>query len=189
MMSTDGGDTWTLADGSVLDLPVTPADDVFIERSANVLSMAIDSQGHPWLGVAAWGQPAKIYHHDGKTWHLIVPQERLIATEVKLEENLEGSTWRWGMPLSLDTEDGIYMMARTADSVAVIYSADRGKTFQVLDIFPRNEKQSHIGLSMERAGSHKAVKVPFLLFYMGGKGSDTFDQGIFHDVRAVKLTK
>jgi len=188
MVSHDRGETWTLADGSPINLPVTPADNVFVKREANVLGMALDSQGRPWIHVAVWGQPASIYHHDGKTWRSFEPQQRLVQTKVQLEHDLRRGGWRWGLPMTIDSQDRIYMTFSTLEGIKVVYSTDQAESFRVLDIFPRDQTRPFVGLSIERPTGHNAVETPFLLFCTGRQGSDCFGRGIFHDVRAVQLS-
>jgi hypothetical protein len=192
MTSHDRGETWELADGSPLDLPVSVESDAFFARTKEafkVTNVVCDSTGCPWISLADARSAAgpTIYHHDGKTWNAFCPA-RLSPSRIPLNElAFDGS-------LSIDSQDGIYV-ALTRGSrltggvkgdVVLLYSADRGKTFNYLEVFPPDARLPHTGLSLERPTGHNEVETPWLLFSTGEKGPDCFGKGIFHKVHAVQ---
>jgi hypothetical protein len=180
MMSRDHGKAWTSADGAALNLPVTPNSDAFFKRSDTGLKtagIACDAKGRPWISVTG----PEVWHHDGKAWRRIVPG-RLIATPI------DPNTLGGGGPVSVDANGRLYIPATLDNQVVLLYSQDKGRTFKLLRIFPPDEKLPHTGLSIERPTGHHTVAVPWLLFSTGLKGPDCYGKGIFHTVRAVRLT-
>ena len=181
MMSRDRGETWTLADGSPLDLPVMPASEVFFRRTEDALktvAIVCDAQGHPWITVT----PSELWHHDGETWHCIEPGKR-VSPPIDLAQ-----LGAWGPP-SMDAQGRVYVTATLAGDVVLFYSEDRGASFRVVNVFPRDEKLPHTGLSIERPTGHNSVGVPWLLFATGEKGPDCYGEGIYQFVRALRLTQ
>ena len=156
MMSRDRGKTWNLADGSPLALPVGAKSDAFFARTNEafkVINVVCDSTGHPWISLADARSEAgpTIYHHNGKTWDSFCPA-RLATSKAPLHElAFDGS-------LSIDSQDRIYV-ALTRGSrvtggikgdVVLLCSADLGKSFGYLKVFPRDGRLPHTGLSLER---------------------------------------
>jgi len=193
MMSRDRGKTWKLADGSLLDLPVTPDSNAFFARTdqaLKVLNIACDSKGLPWIGLADGVLKAGpvIYHHDGKKWDSLCPG-KLTSPAIAFEKLGSGGT------LSIDSQDQLYLSATlgtpvrggTQGRVVILYSTDHGKQFRLLSVCPPDERLPHTGISMERPGGHHAVGVPWMLFSTGEKGPDCFGKGILHKVRVVEL--
>jgi hypothetical protein len=179
MMSRDRGKTWALADGSPLDLPVTPKSNAFFKRIDTALKttgIACDSKGRPWISVNG----PEIWHHDGKAWRRIEPG-KLASTK------LDGGKLGGDGPLNVDSKDRLYLIATLDRHVVLLYSLDKGRTFDLLRIFPPDEKLPHTGLSIERPTGHHTITVPWLLFSTGLKGPDCYGKGIFHQVRAVRL--
>jgi len=180
MMSRDHGDTWTLADGSALALPVTPKSEAFFKRVDTALKTAgivCDSKGRPWITVSG----PEVWHHDGAQWRCIVPRQLLPALVDAQELSGVG-------PPALDVRDRLYVPAMLGREVVMLYSIDQGASFQLLHVFPPDETLPHTGLNMERPTGHHVVEIPWLLFSTGEKGPDCFGEGIFHKVRAVRLT-
>ena len=129
----------------------------------------------------------KIVTIDGKTWNSFCPSE-LTGSRVPLNElAFDGS-------LAIDSQDRIYV-ALTHGSrvtggikgdVVLLYSADLGKSFEYVKVFPPDARLPHTGLSLERFTGHNRVETPWLLFSTGEKGPDCFGKGIFHRVHAVE---
>ncbi len=163
MTSADRGDTWTLADGSPLDLPVVYEDNVYFatEDTRQLIGMAVDSQGHPWINVeVASTRKARIYHYDGQQWSSFVADDRM-PPGVELQG---GDTHYLSRPLSFDSQDRLYMMAMTVEKEVVAYSDDQGRTFSVLDVYPRAKGGPKIRHSIERPTGHHSVDIPWLMF-------------------------
>jgi len=183
MMSVDRGNTWTLADGSPLKLPVMPEADAFIARAEPTLrtwSMVCDSKGRPWISVKL-PEELRLYHHDGKEWRWLVPA-RLTSPELGAGK-LGGY-----IPMTVDAHDRLYVMATLAGSVVVLFSPDQGKSFQLLHVCPPHEKLPHRGMNMERSTGHHRVDVPWLLFCTGEKGKDCYGKGLFNLTQVVRLS-
>jgi BNR repeat-containing family member len=181
MMSHDRGDTWTLADGTVLDEPVTPEQDTFFKRDEDGLctgGIVCDSKGNPWVSVLG----PEIWHHDGTDW-------RSIPVRQRLPQGVDGAKLTGVGPLTLDADDCVYLVALLGRDVVLVHSDDRGETFRLLHIFPPDAKLPHTGLTIERPTGHNTVNLPWLLFATGEKGPDCFGEGIYHQVRAVRLTR
>lgn len=179
LTSRDRGKTWTLADGSAPDLPVTPESDAFFKRSDTGLKttgIACDAKGRPWISVTG----PEVWHHDGKAWRRRVVAERVSP---KLDAGKLGG----GGPLSIDAKGRVYLIATLDGRVVVLCSQDKGGTFRLLPVFPPDEKLPHRGLSIERPTGHHVIGVPWLLFSTGLKGPDCYGKGIFHKVRGVRL--
>ena len=180
MMSRDRGKTWTLADGSPLDLPVSPESDAFFKRSKDGVrtsGIVCDAKSRPWISLVG----PEVWHHDGKTWQSFMPGKRVLPA---LDVDKLGGAW----PLTLDTNDRIYVTAVYSGSVVVLCSDDRGKTFRLLPILEPDGKLPHTGLNIERPTGHHRVAVPWLLFSTGLKGPDCYGKGIYHKVRVARLT-
>ena len=90
--------------------------------------------------------------------------------------------------LSRSSVSTLYTVGTLAGSVGVLFSANRGKSFQHLHVFPRDTKLPHRGPNVERPTGHHRVDVPWLLFCTGEKGPDCYGKGLFNVTRAVQLT-
>lgn len=183
MVSANRGDTWTLADGSQLVLPVTPETDAFFKRAEPTLrtfNIACDTQGHPWISVKG-PEGIELYHHDRKRWEAI-QLARTLPSEVAADQ-LSGY-----VSMTLDSKDGLYVMTSLADGIVLLHSANKGQSFQLLPVFPRDENMPHRGPNIERPTGHHRVDVPWLMFCTGEKGPDCFGEGLWNVTRAVRLT-
>jgi len=186
MMSRNGGNTWTLADGSPVKLPVRPdSDGVFIRRTPSQLkttNMVCDLQGRPWISAMVDGV-LEVYHHDGKAWQVLKPTlPRWPADK---------TTWRW--PVTVNSNNRIYLVSILGPrvpvgsysggqgSLVVLYSQDQGKTFQSLDVLPPNQKHPYTGVNIERNTGHNPVKVPHVLIQQANVDKKT------HKVIAARL--
>jgi hypothetical protein len=184
LKSVDRGDTWTLADGSPIDLPVTPESKAVFkqaEQGLTTYNVACDSKNRPWISLRS-PDGIELYHHDGKKWISIQPAQRL-STKIDLTK-LTGYA-----SMTVDSKDRIYVMATLAGNVVVLYSFDMGRTFRLLHAFPKDKRENfpHRGLNIERPTGHHHVDVPWLLFCSGEKGPDCFGKGILNITRAVQL--
>jgi len=181
MMSHDRGHTWTLADGTAIHLPVTPASDVFFKRTDDALKtvgLVCDAAGHPWIAVSG----PEIWHHDGAAWRRILPGELL-------PPHVDGAKLASSGPLTLDTADRLYLVAMFERDVVLVHSDNRGQSFDLLRIYPPDHKLPHTGLTIERPTGHHAVESPWLLFATGEKGPDCYGKDIYQQVRAVRLAR
>lgn len=182
LMSRNRGDTWTLADGSALDLPVTPESDAIFKRAEPTLrtwNVVCDSNSRPWISVQG-PDGLELFHHDGKQWQIIRPTERLAAKQPS--DPLAGY-----IPMTLDSSDRIYVMGTQAGDVVLLSSADKGRTFHHQRVFQEDAKLPHRGPNIERPTGHHRVDVPWLLFCTGEKGPDCYGKGLFNVTRAVRL--
>ena len=193
MISRDRGETWQSADGASLDLPAGVGSDAIFagtEERFKMMNVVCDSQGQPWISLADSRSAAgpTLHHHDGNKWSSFCPAK---LTTPKIP--LTGTAFNGS--LTIDSRDGIYVAVTLGPTVvggskghvAVLYSADRGRSFQCLDVFPPDPELPHTGLTMERPTGHNAVEMPWLLFSTGEKGPDCFGKGIFHAVHAVQF--
>jgi len=181
MMSRDRGHTWTLADGTVLDPPVTPASQVFFKRTDDALKtvgIVCDSASRPWITVTA----SEIWRHDGSAWHCI-------SLDTTLLRGIDAGKLSGLGPPAIDGADRLYIPALLDGRVIVLHSADQGRSFAALDVFPPDVTLPHTGLTVERPTGHHPVAVPWLLFATGEKGPDCFGEGIYQQVRAVRLSR
>jgi hypothetical protein len=193
MTSGDQGHSWELADGAPLGLPVGIESDAFFARTDEafkVVNVACDSEDRPWISLAdaRSGAGPTIYHHDGRSWRFFCPGKRT-SPEIPVRElGLEGS-------LTVDRQDGMYVATTLGTSVTggvqggvvLLYSADRGRHFRCLSVFPPDPRLPHTGLSLERPTGHHAVEEPWFLFSTGEKGPDCFGRGIYHRVHVVQV--
>lgn len=183
MQSADRGETWQLADGPRLDLPVDPHSDAFFRRVDSRLrtwNVVCDSQGHPWISVRA-PKGLVLYRHDGRQWHSMRPVQR-VSPPIPEDEFSDYAA------MTLDDQDQLYIATIRQDNVVLLHSGDKGKTFQFLPVFARDKELPHRGLNIERPTGHHDVRIPSFLFSTGEKGPDCYGRGIFNLARAVRLT-
>lgn len=178
LVSRDRGDTWTLAGGSTVTLPVTPERDAFFKRSDTSLgtySVVCDSHSRPWISVSG----LELWHHDGSAWRTIRPAE---TAGIPQEEAAHA-----GGTLAIDSRDRLYWFGPIEGSLFVLYSDDGAQSFQRLPIAAPEPDRPLMGPSVERPTGHNRVGVPWLLYSAGEKGPDCYGHGIHHRVTAVKL--
>jgi putative BNR repeat neuraminidase len=193
IMSRDRGNTWKSADGSSLQLPASVGSDAIFattDGQFKVMNVVCDSKGQPWISLADARSKAgpTLYHHDGNKWSSFCPAKLTVPKIPLAGMAFNGS-------LSIDSQDGIYLAVTlgptvgggSKGTVAMLYSADRGKSFQCLEVFPPDPQLPHTGLSMERPTGHGVIDTPWLLFSTGEKGPDCFGKGIFHKVHAAQF--
>jgi len=191
--SRDRGRTWTLADGTPLDLPVGTESDAFFARTDaafKVLNCVCDSHDRPWiaLGDARTGAGPTVYHHDGQSWQSFCPGKRTSPEIAVGELGYECS-------ITVDRRDGIYVATTLGTTttggvhgrVVLLYSNDDGRRFRCVRVFPADPQLPHTGLSLERSAGQHLVDAPWLLFSTGEKGPDCFGRGIYHRVHAVQF--
>ena len=159
--------------------------------------IACDSAGRPWMSIGFLkkgdsGWTHRLCHYDGTTWQWL---EARFPLPPQLQDGVLG---RRTLPISIDVKDRIYLPAtiRTGvrdgvvGHVLVFCSQDRGKTFQVVSVFPPDAAMPHRGLNIERfTGHHSVVDAPWLLFSTGRKGANNavWDQDVANRARAVQL--
>ncbi|MFQ5810465.1 MAG: BNR-4 repeat-containing protein [Armatimonadota bacterium] len=178
LVSRDRGDTWTLADGSRVELPVTPSADAFFRRTDEALkvsSVVCDSRGHPWISVTG----PELWHHDGERWLLTRPEgvEELPPAEGPFAPG----------PLGIDSRDRLYWFGGLDGKAVVLCSTDGGRDFDLLLVADPDPAMPHRGTSIERPTGHNTVEVPWLLYSSGAKGPDVYGKGIFNRATAVRL--
>ena len=187
MKSTDGGDTWTLVDGTRLELPVTPdKKHAFFRAPAEWLKMTnmpVDSQGRPWITAIVNISP-ELHHYDGEAWQVYTPTRKHWPGKL--------TTWRW--QVSIDPRDRIYLTSFLAPrvktgeysggqgGVVMLCSTDNGKTFQNVQVMPPNKERPHTGVSIERDTGHNDADTPHLLIQQAATA-----QGDIHKVIAARL--
>lgn len=178
LVSRDRGRTWTLADGSRPDLPLTPAQDAFFHRSDTSLgtsSVVCDSECNPWVSVS----DLELWYHDGTGWQTIRPAQTADISP----EQAAGATGTLG----IDAQGRLYWFGRIDGDLNVLFSEDAGAGFRRLEVAEPEGSLPLMGPSVERPTGHNRVSVPWLLYSLGEKGPDCYGRGIHHTVFAAQL--
>lgn len=197
MKSADGGKTWTRADGRPLSLPVTPKSSEAIEAGAKLDMRAgnvtLDPKGRPYLVVAYLDktQPeAKLWHHDGEAWRS-TPLSPWVAKTVDPAYRATGGVVEFGgdgrlyVALTIAKE---FTWGDPSNEIALLVSADGGKTFTGQMMSPPDPKTPNWLPSLERRTGHNRVDVPWLITTHGHPGEGCTPK-IRTDVRLVALDR
>jgi len=186
LMSRDRGNTWTLADGSKVELPTVTTSDVFFrntEEALKVWAVVCDQAGRPWISIQdnAIGQ-TELLHWNGQEWEGIKPAERIVGASEIDAIGVEGC-------LTIDTKDCLYLAAYHEDDLVVLKTEDNGMSFEVCAVVPRADGERIMGPNLERPTGHNSVDNPWLIFYRGDRGTDCIGEGILNDVYGFRLEK
>jgi len=183
MLSRDGGDTWTLMDGTELSLPVTPrTPGAMIEfgggldlRAGNVVC---DAQSRPYFPVV---------HYKGRN-DLVLWRWREGWESVSLRPFVEAVTGfipRFDQPITMTIAGGrLYVAAGIGErgnwvdpskEIYLLVSDDLGDSFAVQRISEPDPALPNWGPSLERPVGHNAIDRLFLLWTHGLAGARTSD--------------
>ena len=185
-MSQDRGKTWTLADGSEVQLPTVTTSDVFFrntEEALKVWALVCDRAGRPWISIQdnAVGQ-TELFHWDGQKWDSIKPAERIVEAREIEAIGVEGC-------LTKDIKGCLYLAAYHENDLVALKTADEGISFEVTAVVPRADGEPIMGPNLERPTGHHSVDTPWLIFYRGDRGTDCIGAGIQNDVYGCWLVK
>ncbi len=183
MLSRDGGDTWTLMDGTELSLPVTPrTPGAMIEQGAELDMRAgnvvCDGRSRPYFPVA---------HAEGDT-DLVLWRWRDGWEGVSLRPVVEAAVGfppRFSQPNVVTIAGGrLYVAAGVGErgnwvdpskEIYLLVSDDLGESFAVQRISAPDPTLPNWGPSLERPVGHNAIDRLFLLWTHGLAGSGTSD--------------
>lgn len=199
LKSKDGGKTWENAQGTIMEMPVNPKSDCFIEQGPELDmragSIVTDKANLPWLTVfhnEKNPRSSTIWHFDGQKWQSI---ELLDFIKEKYPD--------WGIlysNLTIDQEGMFYMVSviqkndattfwgdKSAE-VILITSTDQGKTFEISPISKVDPTNSNWMPSVERPYTSKPIGIPSFLYTHGNRGEGLKD-GESTEVIFVRLGK
>ncbi len=183
MVSRDGGDTWTLMDGTELELPVTPqTPGAMVElgggldlRAGNVVC---DARSRPYFPVV---------HYKGRN-DLVLWRWREGWESVSLRPCAEaalGFIPRFDQPITMTIAGGrLYVAAGIGErgnwvdpskEIYLCVSDDLGDSFAVQRISEPDPALPNWGPSLERPVGHNAIARLFLLWTHGLAGAGTSD--------------
>lgn len=186
LMSRDRGKTWTLIDGSKVQLPTVTTSDVFFrntEEALKVWALVCDRAGRPWISIQdnAVGQ-TELFHWDGQEWDSIKPAERIVRTNEIKTVGVEGC-------LTKDAKGCLYLAAYHENALVVLKTENEGISFEVCAVVLRADGEPIMGPNLERPTGHNSVDTPWLIFYRGDRGTDCIGAGIQNDVYGFRLAK
>ena len=192
LQSSDGGNTWTLADGTAIGLPYTAGQPGWIEQGRKldlwVGNVDVDPEGDPYVVIMHYETKpytAKLWRFEGGHWDAIELAPIMLGDSP--EPGLQMAYYGAG-PVCFDDKGNLYVMAgvfrpgstltedeewgHPTNEQLLLYSEDRGETFEVLPISPRDDTASDWLPSLERHAGHNRLSVPHLLYTHGrpGKG-------------------
>lgn len=178
MKSADGGETWTLADGTALALPVTPDMDAFVEhrpdldmRAGNVVC---DAQSRPYFMAGHYETTPKT----AKLWRWREEGWQSFDLQPLIEPLMPDAQLAFGTA-SFDPQGNLYLAGAASkhakwgdptNHVFLLYSEDLGDDFDVLQVSPSDAAISNWLPNFERAVGHNAFDVPMLLYTHGVPG-------------------
>ncbi len=195
LQSTDGGDTWTLADGTAISLPYTPQQPGWIvqgsELDMRVGGIDCDPDGRPYLTVSTYKPApatADLWRFTGDAW------QRVELSPV-LRNAGAGPACLMG-PLCFDEQGRLHVAIEASRDGAwggagsetyLLLSADRGDTFEVLPISVPDAGAANWLANIERHTGHNNVVGPVIQYTHGvaGEGCTPEDVTEVHAVRIV----
>jgi len=184
LMSRDKGNTWTLADGSKVQLPIVPTSDVFFRNTKEALkvwAVVCDCVGHPWISLQdnAVGQ-AELFHWNGQKWCSIKPAESIVEANEIDTIGVEGC-------LTINTKGHLYLTSYHGNDLVALKTRGNDISFKVCAVVPRADGEPIMGPNLERPTGHNSVDTPWLIFYRGDRGTDCIGAGIQNDVYGFRL--
>jgi hypothetical protein len=198
LRSTDGGDSWMLADGTPVELPFSPDKTGMVEQGPGLdmraCNVALSPEGHPYFIAAHFEttlSTTHIWRWDGTAWR------RIDLTPV-VQKQLPGCGTGRGT-LSFDAEGGLWVSSQAEGQneqgelvswIVVLYSGDRGETFETVVASPPSPGGDVRNWypSLERPTGHHDVGVPHLLYTRGVKGKDNSDP-VGTEIRFLELNR
>ncbi len=178
LQSPDGGETWVLADGAPVELPFTPDKPGWICKAPDldlrVWTVDCDSDGNPYVCIAHSkpGRPeAEVWTYREGAWKRIGTAGALDGYQKGLRSS--------GATLCFDAQDNLYVLVSATDErgwshphneIILLFSPDRGETFEVLPISQPNADVPNWLPSVERRTGHNVVALPHVLYTHGNKG-------------------
>lgn len=193
LMSDDAGQTWKLADGSIIQAPFTPDMPGWVEQSPDfdmrAANVACDPDGHPYFCVTHYEtKPMRttLWTWDGE-WKAIPLNSWTDA--ISPGANVTLST------VCFDTAGALYIAAQVSSSggwgsphteTVLLYSTDRGNTFSLLPLSSDSGEAGNWMPSIERNAGHNPVEIPGIVYTHGITGTTCADL-IYTEIRHVKL--
>ena len=199
LRSTDGGSTWTKANG---DAVLTPACRYGVEvlRTGEELNMRVsnvicDAEDRPYvvvLGSPVAGE-AELMWHDGEQWQVRPLQE--VARQAR-----PGCVIANDATLSFDRDGGLYIGVQTGPEpegwgtggaeVLLLFSEDGGKTFEAQHVSEPGDAVPCWQPSLERVSSfhQQSPEVPAMTYTRGFKGTGCASRD-YTEVHFVVLAK
>jgi hypothetical protein len=188
VQSKDGGETWTLADGTPVKLPYTAEQPGWIGKGPGVHMLVgnvdVDPDGNPYVVTT---------HHEARPysaslWRFVNGRwDRIELAPILLGQVEDADVqMTYYATLCFDDQGNLYIAAGTfqppgklsveeewghpTNEVVLLYSENRGGSFQVLPISPPDPTVSNWFPSLERHAGHNRVGVPRLLYTHGEPG-------------------
>ena len=190
MVSRNGGGSWTLMDGTPLELPVTPQTPGVMLEQGEALDMRVggitcDAKSRPCFPVA---------HLEGET-DIVLWRWRDGWESISLRPIVAGAVGfppRFGQPnVATIAEGRLYIGAgvrergnwvdRSTESYLLI-SDDLGDSFTVLRVSEPDPNLPNWGPSLERPVGHNSIRRLFMLWTHGLAGASTSDAATVTEV-------
>ncbi len=196
LKSADGGDSWTLADDTPVELPYTPDMPGWVEQGPDldmrVGNVALSPEALPYFVIGHYKPKpgrAALYHWDGEDW-----VSRDLAPEVRA---LMPGAYIMHGTCSFDDRGVLYVAVSASERgswgdptqrVFLLVSDDRGLTFETTMLSDADSPASNWFPSLERTTGHNRVSVPHLIYTIGQSGSNNAES-LDTEIRAVTLDR
>lgn len=194
LRSVDGGDTWTLADGSAVSLPYTPDQPGWIEQGPDldmrVLNVVCDAEGAVYLGVSHYEtKPEAVVlwvYRDGR-W----TQKPLMPAIHRLRPGAHAGLGA----MTFDSAGNLYIVTTTSmirswagkdGETVLLVSGDGGETFTAVQLSDDGGEVGNWLENIERPGVHNRVEAPFVIYTHGAPGG-ACDDGVTTEIRCVRV--
>ncbi|MBN1344441.1 MAG: BNR-4 repeat-containing protein [Phycisphaerae bacterium] len=196
MRSKDGGRSWTDSKGRVLSLPVTPKTAELIESDPKfdmrVGNVAVDGQSHPWfMSFHHEMKPndAMLWRHDGQAWRktsLVGWVRKTVCPSAQIAGGALAFGGDGRLYVALGIVTGKPGWGAPTSEIALLVSADGGRTFTGQMISPPDPKTPNWLPSIERCTEHNGVAVPWLIYTHGQAGEGCMPKDVT-EIRLVAL--
>ena len=182
LRSTDRGKTWQTAEGTTVDVPVTPSTNCFLEQGPDldmrVGNITVDSEGSPWIPVFYY-RPSpptvKLWHWQGDRW---------VVRDLRhdLSRLAPGRIMGMQPTITFDRHGVLYVAAvvqtgtvaqwgGASSEVVLLVSHDHGVTFTLLPISRADPERPNWLPCIERStGPYLLPGPPAILYTHGGPG-------------------
>jgi hypothetical protein len=185
MLSRDGGETWTLADGSALNLPVTrDQTDLLVEHSDDLDVRAsnpvCDDQSRPYYLTSQYRPENDLllwyWREDG--WQSKSLRHAIAEIVDFAPRFVQGVTCSF-------SEGRLYLAVVSSDrpswnevenEVYLLTSDDYGETFAAQQISETDPDLPNWGPSLERPVGHNEFGLPSLIWMHGDRGTGVADE-------------